>query len=209
MNLEKNNSFFIPTNQYKELLVLEAIHENPNITQKQLGETIGSSASMINTYIDECEINGYLKREYKSSKNVLYHITKNGIKRKKYLNISYLEELVGLRKLAKRGIEKFLKDVVKQGYKNIILYGAGDVAEIVLGVIHGGTVKGLNIVAVADDDPEKRGKMILEHSIISKIDVEKHEYDGILISSYAYEETIKEQLIRSGFEKGKIIQFFG
>ncbi len=209
MDTLKNNGFFIPTNKYKELLVLEAIHKNPKTTQKQLGQTIGAAASMINAYIDECEINGYIKREYKTSKNVLYHITKNGIKRKKFLNISYLEELMDLHKLAKGGIEKFLIDVVKKGYKNIILYGAGEVAEIILRVINDKTVKGLNVVVVVDDDLEKRGKTILEHKIISKIDLKNYEYDGILISSYTYEDTIKDQLVKSGFEKSKIIQFFG
>lgn len=209
MDTLKNNSFFIPTNKYKELLVLEAVHKNPKTTQKQLGETIGAAASMINAYIEECEMNGYIKREYKTTKNVLYHITKKGIKRKKYLNISYLEELMDLHKLAKDGIEIFLKDVVKKGYKNIILYGAGEVAEIILSVINDKSVKDLNVLAVVDDDLEKRGKKILEHKIISRVDLKGIEYDGILIASYTYEDVIKEQLLKAGFDKRKILQFFG
>lgn len=209
MDTLKNNSFFIPTNKYKELLVLEAVHKNPKTTQKQLGETIGAAASMINAYIEECEMNGYIKREYKTTKNVLYHITKKGIKRKKYLNISYLEELMDLHKLAKDGIEIFLKDVVKKGYKNIILYGAGEVAEIILSVINDKSVKDLNVLAVVDDDLEKRGKTILEHKIISRVDLKGIEYDGILIASYTYEDVIKEQLLKAGFDKKKILQFFG
>lgn len=209
MDTLKNNSFFIPTNKYKELLVLEAVHKNPKTTQKQLGETIGAAASMINAYIEECEMNGYIKREYKTTKNVLYHITKKGIKRKKYLNISYLEELMDLHKLAKDGIEIFLKDVVKKGYKNIILYGAGEVAEIILSVINDKSVKDLNVLAVVDDDLEKRGKKILEHKIISRADLKGIEYDGILIASYTYEDVIKEQLLKAGFDKKKILQFFG
>lgn len=209
MDTLKNNSFFIPTNKYKELLVLEAVHKNPKTTQKQLGETIGAAASMINAYIEECEMNGYIKREYKTTKNVLYHITKKGIKRKKYLNISYLEELMDLHKLAKDGIEIFLKDVVKKGYKNIILYGAGEVAEIILSVINDKSVKDLNVLAVVDDDLEKRGKTILEHKIISRVDLKGIEYDGILIASYTYEDVIKEQLLKAGFDKRKILQFFG
>jgi DNA-binding MarR family transcriptional regulator len=204
----KENGFFLPTQKYKELMILNYIEQNPDTTQKELGKAIGAAASMINTYIDEYESSGYVKREYITSKTVKYHITPKGLKRRNFLNISYLEQLMDLHKLAREGVELFLKTVSERGFKKILLYGAGEVAEIILGVIKFNSEVDINIVFVVDDDLEKRGKEILGYPIITSAEINKHEHDGIFISSYTFEDIIKQQLIKKGYDKSKIITFF-
>jgi len=204
----KENGFFLPTPKYKELMILNYIEQNPDTTQKELGKEIGAAASMVNAYLDEYESHGYIRREYITSKTVNYHITPKGLKRKNFLNISYLEQLMDLHKLAREGVENYLQEISKKGFKKILLYGAGEVAEIILGVIKFGSSVDLDIIAVVDDDLEKRGKEILGYPIISAVDIKKYEHDGIFISSYTYEDIIKQQLIKKGYEKEKILTFF-
>lgn len=160
--------FFNPTIVYKELILLQEIEKNPSITQKELGSIIGGAApSMVNVYIKELEEEKYLKREYISTKTVNYKITPEGIKRKNYLLIVYMRELLGLYHLAKNNVEEFLSKVEEKGYKNLLLYGAGEVAETIIGVIRDRENSTLNILAVIDDDKEKQGKEILGYKIIS------------------------------------------
>lgn len=189
-------------------MILNYIEQNPDTTQKELGNAIGAAASMINAYIDEYEGNGYVKREYITSKTVKYHITPKGLMRRNFLNISYLEQLMDLHKLAREGVEKFLHVVSERGFKKIFLYGAGEVAEIILGVIKFGSSTDIEIIALVDDDLEKRGTEVLGFPVISSADIKKYEHDGIFISSYTYEDTIKQQLIKKGYKKEKIITFF-
>lgn len=209
MNIIKDNGFLTSTTKYKELMILEYIENNPNTTQKKMGKAIGAAPSMINEYIDEYENNGYVKREYISSKKVKYHVTSKGQKRKNYLNITYIRELMDLHKVAKKGIEDFLKKVSKNGFHSILLYGAGEVAETILNVINNSDEIDLVIQAIIDDDLEKRGTEILGYPVISKVDIKKYEHDGILVSSYTFENSIKKHLLQRGYEKDKIIQFFG
>lgn len=204
----KESGFFLPTPKYKEMMILEIIEKKPDTTQKEIGKEIGAAASMINAYLDEYESHGYIKREYITSKTVNYYITPMGIKRKNFLNISYLEQLMDLHKLAREGVENYLQEISKKGFRKILLYGAGEVAEIILGVIKFGSSVDLDILAVVDDDLEKRGKQILDYPIISAVDIKKYDHDGIFISSYTYEETIKQQLIKKGYDKEKILTFF-
>lgn len=75
----RENGFFLATQKYKELVILNYIDQNPDTTQKELGNTIGAATSMINAYIEEYEGNGYVKREYITSKTVKYHITPKGL----------------------------------------------------------------------------------------------------------------------------------
>ena len=205
----KENGFFLPTLKYKELMILEYMEANPDTTQKELGKAIGAATSMINAYIDEYEMNGYVKREYISTKKVRYHVTPKGLKRKNYLSISYIQELMDLHKVAKANVEDFLMRVAEKGFSSILLYGAGEVAEIILNVIRATDELDLQVKAVVDDDLEKRGTEILGYPVISKVDMKKYEHDGILVSSYTFETIIRNHLLQLGYQKDKIIQFFG
>ena len=97
--------FFSPTSRLKELLLLEHIEKNPDTTQKKIAEIIGGAASMVNVYIDSLEEKNYMKRDYKSAKVVYYNITPEGVKRKNYLAITYLQELLELYRLAERNVK--------------------------------------------------------------------------------------------------------
>ena len=114
--------FFNPTSELKELLLLQHIEVNSDTTQNKIASVIGGAASMVNVYIDRLENDGYLKRDYKSSKIVFYNITPEGIKRKNYLLINYMKELLDLYQLAKENVESFLFHIESKGFKNIILY---------------------------------------------------------------------------------------
>src|SRR5690606_7279408 len=98
------NSFFKPTPLYKEFMILDLISKDSNITQRELAKALGASLSMINSYLDEYESKGFIKREYISSKNVYYHITKKGIERMQLLNIGYLNASHRIHKYAKQNI---------------------------------------------------------------------------------------------------------
>lgn len=201
--------FSKPTIEFKEMTLLQEIENDHTITQKQLAKVIGAAPSMVNVYISELEEKNYLKREYISSKIVNYKITPQGIKRKNYLLISYMRELLDLYKLAKSNVEKFLQSIENRGYKNILLYGAGEVAETMIAVIREREISSLNIQAILDDDPQKQGTEILGYKIIDRSEIEKYNPDAVVITSYTFEEDIMEKLREVGYEIGKVVRFFG
>ena len=67
-----NQIFFKSTPLYKEYLLLEAVEKNSNITQRELSHILSVAVSMINEYLDKVEKNGYIIKNYKSSKDVEY-----------------------------------------------------------------------------------------------------------------------------------------
>jgi DNA-binding MarR family transcriptional regulator len=84
--LMSDNQFFKPTVLYKEYMILDMIEKNSNITQREMSKAIGIAVSMINSYIDEYENKGLIKRKKHSTKTVEYFVTKKGIERRKVLN---------------------------------------------------------------------------------------------------------------------------
>lgn len=200
--------FFNPTNVYKELILLQEIEVKPDITQKELANAIGAAPSMVNVYIRELEENNYMVRDYRSAKVVYYNITPEGVKRKNYLSITYIQELMKLYKLAKENVERFIESIINKGYKNILLYGAGEVAETILSVIRD-KKSSLSVQAIIDDDKDKQGKEMLGYEVILREDIDKYNHDAIVIASYTFEYDIMNRLKEIEYPMDRVERFFG
>lgn len=209
INFIKEIRFLTPTSEFKELTILQHIENNEDTTQKELADMVNAAPSMINVYINAYEEKGYIEREYISSKVVKYKITSDGIRRKNFLLITYLHELMKLYKLAKENIERFIKDLENRGYKNILLYGAGEVAETILSVIRDRENIKLNIVALIDDDLSLQNKKLMGYGIIPLEEARNHNHDAIVITSYTYEDSIRSRLEEVGYDGSKVVRFFG
>ena len=201
-------NFFSPSAELKELKLLEFIESKPKTSQHEIARVIGSAASMVNVYMDKFEEQGYLVRDYQSLKVVYYNITPKGIKRKNFLSITYFHELLSLYRLAEQNIEMFLEKLEKKGYKNILFYGAGEVAETILSIVKGRTNKPLKVVALVDDNISKENRELLGYKIISRDEIKKYDHDGIVITSYTFEDDIKNKLEEISYPKDKVELFF-
>jgi FlaA1/EpsC-like NDP-sugar epimerase len=184
------------------------IEKNPNITQRAISKEIGIAVSMVNDYLEEYEKNGYVKRDHHTTKTVNYIITKSGSERKKVLNIGYLNASQRLYNSAKENIDQFLKEISEKGFHNILLYGAGEVAEILLSAIKTSHEINVNALAIIDDDTNKYGKKIVLTDIISKNEIKNFKHDAILISSYSNRHIIKLNLKNIHYPIEKILEFF-
>lgn len=200
--------FFSPTSELKELLLLQHIEKNPDTTQKEIASIINGAASMVNVYIDNLEEKNYMTRDYKSSKIVDYRITPEGVKRKNFLSITYLHELLELYRLAEENIESFLVKLEDKGYRNILLYGAGEVAETLLGVIKDRRDKPLKVLGIIDDNKIRRNEELLGYKIISIDEIEEYKHDGIIITSYTFEDDIRKRLEEIEYPGERIERFF-
>ena len=203
-----DNGFFKLTPLYKEFMLLDMIEKDSNITQRDMSNTLGVALSMINAYIENYEEKGYLKRKYQSTKKVEYLITKLGKERRKLLNIWYLKSSYDVYRSAKDNIISFLNQIIDKGFKKILLYGAGEVAEIMLQVLNDDNNIPLEILAVIDDDSSKSNNVIVNLPIIRKEQIKEYAHDGILVSSYKHHETINNKLAEINYSKEKIINFF-
>lgn len=188
--------------------MLQHIENSPDTTQKEMAEIINAAPSMVNVYLNEYEEKDYIKREYISAKIVKYIITTEGLKRKNYLSITYLHELLKLYKLAQENVESFLNELEDKGYRNILLYGAGEVAETILGIVKDRNDKLLKVVAVIDDDASKTSKEILGFKIITRKDIKDYDHTVVVITSYTFEDEIMERLKEIDYPMERVRRFF-
>ncbi|WP_162163933.1 winged helix-turn-helix domain-containing protein [Acholeplasma hippikon] len=201
--------FFKTTPIHKEYIILDYLSKNAKVTQRDISSVASISLAMVNQYLDTYEKEGYLSKVYLNNKNMEYHITEKGIQRKKYLNIKYLESARDVYQDAKANIKVFLNDIMSKGFRKILLYGAGDVADIILLVINSEPEINLEVCGIIDDNPAKHGSKIFSTKIIGINDLKVHEHDAVLIASYAYYEKMYDNLIKNNYDKNKILKYFG
>ncbi len=204
----KKDIFFKPTATYKEFLILVAVEENPQITQRELAAITSSSVSMINQYLDDYERKEYIKKKHLTTKNIQYNITNLGKERKQVLNIGYLNEVQRNYQIAKKETKSFLINIVLQGYKNIIFYGAGEVAEILLQTIKDDQSIPINVVGLIDDNVDKQGVKLVDIMIESNDIVKTVHHDAVMVTSYTKNYEIYSKLRNLKYPKDKIINFF-
>lgn len=202
------NLYFRPTKLYKEYLILEMIHNNQHVTQREMSRLASASVSMVNMYLDEYEAAKYIRREKHSTRDVEYFLTKSGVERMRVLNIRYLMESQLIYRNAKAQIMNFLNLIIKKGIKDIILYGVGEVADVIIETIYQDKTIPINIVGLIDDDITKQGKTIhgVDIDSINMIDEINHEL--IIISTYTSYDLIYNKLIKINYPKDKIEYFF-
>lgn len=73
-----------------------------------------------------------------------------------------------------------------------MIYGAGEVAETILGILKNRTEKPLKVVALVDDDKDRQGTEMFGYKIISREDIKDYKHDGIVITSYTFEDDIRK-----------------
>jgi DNA-binding MarR family transcriptional regulator len=202
------NQFFKPTVLYKEYMILDMIEKNSRVTQREISKEIGIALSMVNDHLDQFEKERLVKRVKHSTKHVEYLITKKGTERRKLLNIWYLKSSQGIYLQAKENITKFLNQIIDKGFKQILLYGAGEVAEIILSVLNDDNKLPLEVLAVIDDDITKIGDVLVNVPIIIKEQIKAFDHDGILISSYTHHEKIKQTLQTIDYPINQVLEFF-
>ena len=66
----------------------------------------------------------------------------------------------------------------------------------------------LNVVGIIDDNELKIGKQLNGIDIISLDDISSYEHDGVVITSFAYEDEIVKKLINIDYSQEKIIRYF-
>jgi len=189
----KNNGlkFFKHSPLFKRLLILTAIEKNPHISQNILAEEIGLTSSMVNNYIRELSKKGMISIKGNTNRTMNYNLTPKGLEEKMSLLIAYTLETTGLYQDAKKEFAQKLKKIYEEGIHNVVLFGAGETAEILYSASKS---LDLEIIGIVDNDPDKQGTLFGNLIIRPPDFIERINPDGVIIASVGRQDEIYEQI---------------
>lgn len=114
----------------RELILLEQIETDPDVTQATLAAQLGVAVGTVNWHIKRFIAKGYVKVKRAQRKKLRYIITPEGLAFRARLTINYIEQSMRLYRRTRLRVRELLGDVQKAGYDQVRIVGDGDIADI-------------------------------------------------------------------------------
>jgi predicted transcriptional regulator len=114
----------------RELILLEQIEKNPDVTQASLADQLGVAVGTVNWHIKRLIEKGYVKAKRAQRKKLRYIITPEGIAFRARLTVNFIENSMLLYRRTRQRVLELLTEVRALGYESIRIAGDDDIAEV-------------------------------------------------------------------------------
>ncbi len=114
----------------RELILLEQIESDPDVTQATLANQLGVAVGTVNWHLKRLISKGYVKAKRAQRKKLRYIITPEGIAFRARLTVNYIENSMHLYRRTRHRVNELLVEVKDLGYEEVQIVGDGDIAEI-------------------------------------------------------------------------------
>ena len=118
------------THDPRELILLEQIENDPDVTQASLAEQLGVAVGTANFLVKRLIEKGYVKAKRAQRKKLKYIITPEGIAYRARLTVNYIEQSMRLYRRTRQRVIDLLVQVRQDGYERVCIDGQGDIADI-------------------------------------------------------------------------------
>ncbi len=116
----------------KELDILERIYRGqPNVRQRDLARVIGLSLGMTNSIVKRLAEKGLLKIRKINNRNIQYIVSPQGIEEIARRSYRYFRRTIKNVVYYKEAVERFVRELKRQGIRQLLLVGASDLEFIV------------------------------------------------------------------------------
>ncbi len=112
--------------------VLDAVHENEALTQRSLAQDLGIALGLTNAYLKRCVRKGLVKVKAVPANRYAYYLTPQGFTEKSRLTAEYLSHSFHFYGRAREQVGHCFHTAGKNGWHQVALCGAGDLAEIAM-----------------------------------------------------------------------------
>ena len=124
MNLESQ------TDDTRELILLEQIENDPDVTQASLASQLGVAVGTVNWHLKRLIEKGYVKVKRAQRRKLRYIITPEGLALRARLTVNYIENSMRLYRKTRQRVRDLLSEVRQAGYDQVQIKGDGDIADI-------------------------------------------------------------------------------
>jgi DNA-binding MarR family transcriptional regulator len=113
-----------------DLRILEALAENPEVTQAGLATRLGVAVGSVNWYLKRLIRKGYIKVTHLQRRRLKYLVTPKGLARKGHLALQYMEASLRVYRELRQAARETLGRLREAGYPAVKMLGGGEAAEI-------------------------------------------------------------------------------
>lgn len=183
--------------------ILSAIEREETVTQRGLSRELGIALGLTNSLVKRLTKQGWIRVSHVSLRRFRYYLTPAGLAEKSRLARLSLLNTLRLYTNTRNQIRSTLTKVIDGEAKTprLVLYGAGDVAEITFVVV---SHTGLDLVGVVDDS--KVGSSFFGFTIESPETLrQKSSYDKVVVTSLRRAGEITRRLEELNIEASRVV----
>lgn len=118
------------TDSDRELVLLEQIETNPDVTQASLANQLGVAVGTVNWHLKRLISKGYVKVKRAQRRKLRYIITPEGIAFRARLTVNYIETSMRLYRRIRQHVSDLLVTARQAGYDQVRINGDGDIGDI-------------------------------------------------------------------------------
>lgn len=118
------------TDQNRDLIILEKIEQNPDVTQASIANQLGVAVGTVNWHLKRLISKGYVKVRRVARRKLLYIITPEGLALRANLTIDYIQSSFEMYRLVRSRVQVALKRIQEKNVYAVRVKGEGDVADI-------------------------------------------------------------------------------
>ncbi|HZD55471.1 MAG TPA: winged helix-turn-helix transcriptional regulator [Anaerolineales bacterium] len=114
----------------REMILLEHIERDPDITQAGLAAQLGVAVGTVNWHLKRLVSKGYVKVKRAQRRKLRYIITPEGIAFRARLTVNYIDQSMRLYRRVRQRVRELLSEVKRAGFSSVAVVGEGDIADI-------------------------------------------------------------------------------
>jgi DNA-binding MarR family transcriptional regulator len=121
MNPSENSKTPMPENAEatREMILLEQIENDPNVTQASLATQLGVAVGTVNWHLKRMIAKGYVKVKRAERRKLRYIITPEGITFRARLTVDYIEQSFLLYRNIRKRVRELLVEVKRAGFDQV------------------------------------------------------------------------------------------
>jgi DNA-binding MarR family transcriptional regulator len=162
--------------------LLTSIERDSAVTQRKLAGDLGIALGLANAYLRRCVRKGLIKVSQVPLNRYAYYLTPQGFAEKSRLTAEYLAYSFDFFRRARQDCSEVLRQCAARGWRRVVLYGGGELAEIA--VLSAGD-SGVEIVCVIDEVLSGRrcaGLAVVADLAAARRQAAPHAINGIVLT---------------------------
>jgi DNA-binding Lrp family transcriptional regulator len=189
----KDLNIFKPSDEIRDLRLLEELERNPIISQRELSHKFNIALGVTNACLRRMARKGWIQITELNRKRIGYYLTKKGFLEKSKLTFNLVTGIIQHYSELKKVIGDRLLEMQVDRVKRIVFYGVSDEMEVAYITLQGVDLK---LVGIVEDDEKFSAQIILGYELEPVSRIKELRPDGILITSLKESEQKRERLGR-------------
>jgi DNA-binding Lrp family transcriptional regulator len=186
-----NSNPFKPSDEMRDLRLLEELEKNPIVSQRELSHKFGIALGVTNACLKRMARKGLIRIRDLNPRKIGYYLTPKGFVEKTRLTIHLISFRLQHYSELKKVIANRLLEMQRDGRQRVVFYGVSDEMEVAFVTLQGVNLK---LVGIVEDDQKLKPQIIFGYELEPVSRVQELKPDCILITSLSENEKKKKTL---------------